>query len=105
MRQGTPAAERKDQVPEEVKHERFNRLIDAIHRIQEEKAEQYRDAELYVLTEGFSRTDDTMLTGHTESGRVVDFPGDPSLIGKMVKVRITKPQTFSLYGEVIGQEA
>ncbi|MBQ6259626.1 MAG: tRNA (N6-isopentenyl adenosine(37)-C2)-methylthiotransferase MiaB [Firmicutes bacterium] len=105
VRQGTPAAERKDQVPEEVKHERFNRLIDAIHRIQEEKAEQYRDAELYVLTEGFSRTDDTMLTGHTESGRVVDFPGDPSLIGKMVKVRITKPQTFSLYGEVIGQEA
>ncbi|MBQ2454552.1 MAG: radical SAM protein, partial [Firmicutes bacterium] len=105
VRQGTPAAERKDQVPEEVKHERFNRLIDAIHRIQEEKAEKYRDAELYVLTEGFSRTDDTMLTGHTESGRVVDFPGDPSLIGKMVKVRITKPQTFSLYGEVIGQEA
>ncbi len=98
VRQGTPAAERKDQVPEDVKHERFNRLLDAMHRIQEEKAEKYRDAVLPVLVEGFSKTDDTMLTGHTESGRVVDFPGNPSLIGKMVNVRITRPQTFSLYG-------
>lgn len=101
VRQGTPAAERKDQVPEEVKHERFNRLIDTIHRIQEEKAVPYQDTVQRLLVEGFSKTDDTVLTGHTESGRTVDFPGDPSLIGQMVNVQIVKAQTFSLYGKVV----
>ncbi len=104
VRQGTPAAAREDQVPEEIKHARFGRLIEAIHRIQEEKAEKYRDAVLPVLIEGPSKTDPDMLTGHTESGRVVDLPGDPSLIGRMVKVRITKPQTFSLYGALCEEQ-
>ncbi|MCF0150715.1 MAG: tRNA (N6-isopentenyl adenosine(37)-C2)-methylthiotransferase MiaB [Firmicutes bacterium] len=102
VREGTPAAAREDQVPEEVKHRRFNRLLETMHRIQEEKSLQYQDTVQRILIEGFSKTDDTMLTGHTESGRVVDLPGDPSLIGQMVDVKIVKAQTFSLYGKLLG---
>ena len=101
VREGTPAAVREDQVPEEVKHERFNRLVDAIHEIQEEKSAWYQDKVLPVLVEGPSRTNSRVLTGRTENGRVVDFCGDKELIGRIVNVRITKAQTFSNYGEVV----
>ena len=88
------------QVPEAVKHERFNRLVELVHEIQEEKAVEYQDKVLPVLIEGFSKTDKTMLTGRTESGKTVDLPGSEDLIGQIVPVRITKAQTFSCYGEV-----
>ena len=101
VRHGTPAEKYGDQVPEEVKHQRFNRLLDVIHSIQEEKAAADQDAVLHVLVEGPSKTDEKILTGRTESNKTVDFPGDPSLIGKIVPVRIVKAQTFSLYGELI----
>ena len=101
IREGTPAATWEDQVPEEVKHERFNRLIDVIHDIQEEQMKEYQDKIIPVLVEGSSKTDEHMLTGKDERLKTVDFPGDPSLIGKIIPVRIVKAQTFSLYGEVV----
>ena len=100
VREGTPAAKWEDQVPEETKHERFNRLIEVIHEIQEEEMMRYQDKVLPVLIEGPSKTDKNMLTGRTESLKTVDLPGDISLVGKIVPVRIVKAQTFSLYGEL-----
>ncbi len=101
VREGTPAAKWENQIPEETKHERFNRLIDVIHEIQEEEMMRYQDKVLQVLIEGPSKTDKNMLTGRTESLKTVDFPGDASLVGKIVPVRIVKAQTFSLYGELV----
>ena len=103
VRHSTPAEKYEDQVPEDVKHERFNRLVDVIHEIQEKKAAAYQDAVLPVLIEGPSKTDPSMLTGRTESNKTVDLPGDPSLIGKILPVKIVKAQTFSLYGKLIEQ--
>ena len=102
VRKGTPAEKFEDQVPEDVKHERFNRLVDAIHRIQEEKAAADQDKVLKVLVEGPSKTDPAVLTGRTESNKTVDFAGPSSLIGQIVDVKIVKAQTFSLYGEYNG---
>ena len=99
IRKGTPAAEFEDQVPEEVKHERLIRLTDVIHKHQEEKSKEFKDKVLPVLVEGPSKTDKKMLTGRTDGGKTVDFPGDLSLVGQIVPVRITRPQTFSFYGE------
>ncbi|MDO5441224.1 MAG: tRNA (N6-isopentenyl adenosine(37)-C2)-methylthiotransferase MiaB [Bacillota bacterium] len=101
IRKGTPAAEWDNQVPEEVKHERFNRLIDVIHDIQEEQMKEYQDKVLPVLIEGTSKTNANMLTGRTETLKTVDLPGDISLVGKIVPVKIVKAQTFSLYGEIV----
>lgn len=99
-RKGTPAEAWGDQVPPDVKHERFNRLIAEVHRIQEEKSQAYQGKVLPVLVEGPSKTNPEVFTGRTDSSKVVDFPGDASMTGKIVPVRITRSRTFSLYGEV-----
>ena len=101
VRKGTPAAEYPEQVDEAVKHERLIRLADVIHEIQEEKSRAFQDTVQKVLIEGTSKTNEQMLTGRTESGKTVDLPGPRSLIGQLVDVKITKAQTFSLYGELI----
>jgi tRNA-2-methylthio-N6-dimethylallyladenosine synthase len=100
VRKDTPAEKYEDQIPEDVKHERFNRLLKAVHDIQEEKSAQYQDKVLKVLVEGPSKTNEDVLTGRTESNMTVDFPGGKELIGQIVDVRIVKAQTFSLYGEL-----
>ena len=124
VRKGTPAEKMTDQVPEEVKHQRFDRLLDVIHEIQEEKAAADQDKVLPVLVEGFSKTDPSVLTGRTESNKTVDFRivasnggkcvsesgNGPSikcaeeLIGRIIPVKIVKAQTFSLYGESVLQQ-
>ena len=102
IRKGTPAEKFENQVPEDVKHERFNRLVEAIHRIQEEKSKADQDKVLKVLVEGPSKTNPNILTGRTESNKTVDLTGPIELIGQIVDVKITKAQTFSLYGEYNG---
>jgi len=53
-----------------------------------------------VLVEGASRKDATELMGRTECNRVVNFAGDPRLVGQMVDIRITKSLAYTLRGEV-----
>ena len=113
VRKGTPAEKMTDQIQEEVKHQRFDRLLDVIHDIQEEKSAADQDKVLPVLVEGFSKTDPSVLTGRTESNKTVDLTVGPEamnaydircpeeLIGRMIPVRIVKAQTFSLYGEAV----
>ncbi len=102
IRKGTPAENYENQVPEELKHERFNRLIEIVHDIQQEKASVYQDSIVKVLVEGESKSNPDVLTGRTESNRTVDFKGPAELIGNMADVKIVKAQTFSLYGEYNG---
>ena len=104
IRKGTPAANWENQIPEETKHERFNRLIDVIHNIQEEQMKEYQGKILPVLIEGPSKTNKQMMTGRTESLKTVDLSAAPDLIGKIVPVKITKAQTFSLYGELVNND-
>ena len=53
-----------------------------------------------VLVEGKSRTDDKMLTGRTQSNKIVNFSGDEKYIGQIVKVKLNKIATWSLTGEI-----
>jgi tRNA-2-methylthio-N6-dimethylallyladenosine synthase len=53
-----------------------------------------------VLVEGASRKDATELMGRTECNRVVNFAGDPRLVGQMIDLRITKSLAYTLRGEV-----
>ncbi|CDF57989.1 tRNA (N6-isopentenyl adenosine(37)-C2)-methylthiotransferase MiaB [Thermobrachium celere] len=100
-RKGTPAAEYEDQVPEDIKHERFNRLIEVVNRIIEEKNATYKDKVVEVLIEEVSKTDETKLTGRTRTGKLVHFSSDNmDLIGKLAKVKITEPRNFILIGEL-----
>ncbi|MDD5823843.1 MAG: tRNA (N6-isopentenyl adenosine(37)-C2)-methylthiotransferase MiaB [Firmicutes bacterium] len=102
-REGTPAARYEDQIPEEIKHERFDRLVDDINRISLEKNLQYQGKTYDVLVEGRSKTDDGAWAGRTNGFKLVNFTAPEEmgkLDGKTVKVEITEAKTFSLYGVI-----
>jgi tRNA-2-methylthio-N6-dimethylallyladenosine synthase len=102
VRKGTPAEKYETQVPEDIKHERFNRLVELINSISERKNREYKNKIVEVLVEGYSKSDETRLTGRTRTGKLVNFiGGDINLTGRLVNVKITEPQTWTLQGELI----
>ncbi|CCJ32632.1 MULTISPECIES: tRNA (N6-isopentenyl adenosine(37)-C2)-methylthiotransferase MiaB [Caloramator] len=101
-RPGTPAEKYEDQVPEDVKHERFNRLVEIVNQVGEKRSKRYQDRIVEVLVEGPSKTDENRLTGRTRTGKLVHFTGgDASLKGKLVNVKITQAQMYILLGELV----
>jgi tRNA-2-methylthio-N6-dimethylallyladenosine synthase len=60
----------------------------------------YVGRELSVLVEGLSSKSELDLRGHSTCNKVVNFPGDASLIGRVVSVRITEAKENSLYGRL-----
>ena len=101
IRKGTPAAKYENQIPEDIKHARFNRLVDAINRISAEKNAEYVGRIEKVLVDGPSKTNSRTYGGRTETFKLVNFKGSPEMIGQIVDVKITASNTFSLEGEVI----
>lgn len=100
-RNNTPADQMPNQVPKEVKHERFNRLLEVINRRAMDRNLPLVGNTYEVLVEGPSKNNDQVLTGRTRSGKLVNFPGQASWIGQMIDVRITKANSFNLYGEPV----
>ena len=100
-RKGTPAYDFEEQVPEDIKHERFNRLVEVINESSARKNKAYEGRVEEILVEGTSKNDNTKLTGRTRSGKLVNFEGNKKDVGKLVKVHITKATSFSLLGEEI----
>ena len=84
-----------------MKHARFNRLVDAINEGSAAKNAAYVGRVEKVLVEGQSKKDESTLTGRTDGFKLVDFPGDSSLIGQIVDVEITEGKTFSLRGRIV----
>ena len=100
-RNHTPADKMENQIPEEVKHERFNRLVEAVNENVIRGNKFYEGKTVEVLVEGPSKTDETKLMGRTRNGRLVNFScEDKNLIGKLVNVKINRAQPFSLIGEI-----
>ncbi len=101
-RKGTPAAEMEDQIEDDVKHERFKRVLDKVNEIVKEINDSYKDKVVEVLVEGKSKTDENVLSGRTRQNKLVNFTGgSEDLTGKLVKVKIVDPKAFSLNGILI----
>jgi len=100
IREGTPAAQLGDQISDEVKHERFNRLVSLLNDIANKKNKSLLGKVLDVLVEGKSKYDDTKLMGRTRTSKLVNFAASEGLIGHTVPVKITVAKTFSLNGEL-----
>lgn len=96
---GTVADKMEDQIDENVKHERFDRLKKLYEEICEENNKKYLGKEEYILVEGCSKTNENMLTGRTYSNKVVNFEGPKNLIGNMVKVKIVSEHIWYLKGK------
>ena len=100
QRPGTPAAFMPDDVSDELKKQRLTILQTRILQFAAEISRNMVGTEQTILVEGFSRKDDTVLSGRTENNRVVNFPGPNALIGQFVKVRITEALNNSLRAEL-----
>ncbi len=99
-RKGTPAAEMPP-VPQEVKAERFQRLLDTQYEIAAATVAALVGSVQEVLVEGISKTDGSRLTGRTAQNRLVHFEGDEALIGKAAKIRISRAEPHALFGELV----
>ncbi len=99
-REGTPAARMADEVPQEVKMERFNQLLTLQNQISLEKNKALLGSEVEILVEGKSKNNDQVLTGRTRGGKVVNFYGAEHHIHQLVQVNITDAKTWSLWGEM-----
>jgi len=97
-RPGTPAADLQDDVPMTEKKSRLSRLQSRINEMAAQISRDMLHSVQSVLVEGTSRRDGAELSGRTENNRVVNFPGDPRMIGQFVDVLITEAMPNSLRG-------
>jgi tRNA-2-methylthio-N6-dimethylallyladenosine synthase len=104
-REGTPAADMEDSVPENVKRHRLHRLNDLMTELSKISNDKLLGQTVEVLVEGESKNNPEMLSGRTRTNKLVHFKGDASLSGKIIEVAITEVQTWILKGEIIEESA
>lgn len=90
QRTGTPAARMDGQIDEEVKNERVHRLIELSDQLAKEYASKFEGELLEIIPEEQQEGNEGMVEGYTDNYLKVAIPGDESLIGKIVKVKILK---------------
>jgi tRNA-2-methylthio-N6-dimethylallyladenosine synthase len=96
-RAGTEAASMADQIPDEVKHERIERLVEVVQRVAARRNAERVGRVEEVLVEGTSRTDATLLRGRTRRNTTVNFNGTAAA-GKLADVRIESASSTTLRG-------
>lgn len=96
---GTSADKMQNQIPEEIKHERFNRLKELVESMIQENNKKYIGTVQKILVEGRSKTNENLLTGRTDSNKVVVFNGEEDLINKVIDVKIISEHMWYLKGE------
>ena len=99
-RKGTPADEMENQIPEDIKHKRFDRLKELYERLVEENNKEYIGKNFELLVEGYSKTNNKFLTGRTDTNKVVIFEAAEDAIGKVVNVKIISEHKWYLKGEI-----
>lgn len=102
-REGTPAAGRDDFIPDNVVHDRFDRLLDLIHECSAAQAEKHMGEIQNVLVEEVNSHDPSLVTGHMGNNSLVHFKGSPDLIGQTVPVKLTESHDFYYFGEAVSE--
>lgn len=97
---GTVADKMENQIPEEIKHQRFDRLKELYDSRVSKNNEKYIGTKQKLLVDGYSKNDKSMLTGRTDTNKVVVFKGSEELIGQILEVRITEEHKWYLKGEI-----
>lgn len=99
-REGTVADKMENQIPEEIKHKRFDRLKELFDSRVSENNQKYIGTTQKILVDGYSKNDKETLTGRTDTNKVVNFKGNEELIGKMINIKITEEHKWYLTGEL-----
>ena len=100
-RVGTPGDKMKNQVPEEEKHKRFDKLKALVESQIEDNNQKYVGTTQKVLVEGESKNNKDLLTGRTDSNKVVIFEGSKDLIGTIQNLKIVSEHMWYLKGEIL----
>ena len=99
-RTGTPAARMEDQIPDEVVHNRFDRLLALVQSKAAQGAGRFVGMTVPVLAESVNDHDPSMLTGRMSQNFLVHFKASPELIGQIVNVTLTESKGFYYIGEM-----
>lgn len=99
-RVGTPGAKMENQVPEEIKHIRFDKLKKLVESQIDQNNKKYLNTTQKVLVEGTSKNNENMLTGRTDSNKVVIFEGKKDLIGNVIEIEIISEHMWYLKGKI-----
>ena len=98
-RVGTPGDKMPNQIPEELKHERFEKLKTLVENQIAENNKEYIGTVQKILVEGPSKNNKEMLTGRTETNKVVVFEGNKELINTIIEVKIIEDHLWYFKGE------
>ena len=99
-RTGTPAAAMENQVPEDVVKDRFDRLLKEVQTISQEMTARFEGMVEEVLVEEVNEHNQELVTGRMSNNHLVHFPGDASMIGKIVKVHLDECKGFYYLGSI-----
>ena len=99
QRRDTPAADLPDQVPQPIREERNQRLLEVINEIGKRKYEALVGRQMQILVEGPSKKNPARLTGRTRCNKIVVFDGSERHRGQLMDVNITRAGSFTLYGD------
>ena len=99
-RVGTPGDKMENQIPEDIKHKRFDKLKALVESQIEENNQKYVGTIQKVLVEGESKNNKQMLTGRTDSNKVVIFEGNKELINQVIKLKIVSEHMWYLKGAI-----
>ncbi|WP_347251030.1 tRNA (N6-isopentenyl adenosine(37)-C2)-methylthiotransferase MiaB [Zoogloea sp.] len=103
-RPGTPAADLADDTPQDVKLARLARLQKRIEEHAATISAGMVGSVQRILVEGPSKKDPNELAGRTDNNRVVNFAGNPRLVGHFVDVNIVSALPHSLRGEIVTRD-
>ena len=98
-RSGTPAAAMEDQVEPAVVKERFNRLLKEVQEIAAQTCAVHQGTVQTVLAESVNEHDPSLITGRLSNNLLVHFPGDSSMIGRLLPVELKECRGFYYLGE------
>jgi tRNA-2-methylthio-N6-dimethylallyladenosine synthase len=99
QRRDTPAAEMPEQVPQKVREERNQRLLEVINEIAGHKYGAFVGRQTQILVESPSKKNPARMTGRTRCNKIVVFDGSERHRGQLMDVKITRAGSFTLYGD------
>ncbi|HXR05101.1 MAG TPA: MiaB/RimO family radical SAM methylthiotransferase, partial [Verrucomicrobiae bacterium] len=99
QRRDTPAAEMANQVPQKIREERNQRLLEVINEIAKRRFGAFVGRQMQILVEGPSKKNPARMTGRTRCNKIVVFDGSERHRGQLMDVKITRAGSFTLYGD------
>jgi tRNA-2-methylthio-N6-dimethylallyladenosine synthase len=99
QRRDTPAADMPDQVPQKIREERNQRLLETVNEIGARKYENFIGRLTQILVEGPSKKNAARMSGRTRCNKIVLFEGSERHRGQIMDLKIARAGSFTLYGD------